>query len=245
MKKPYTVYVLPQVKRAVYEYEMISEGDVIAVGMSGGKDSMALLHLLIHLKRKIPINFTFKAFFVHLGWDVDYSVIESYCHGQGIEFNVVDTSIGEIVFKYREERSPCALCSKLRRGALNDAALEKGCNKVSLGHHLDDLLETYFMSLFYTGQMRTFQPRTYLDRTGITVIRPMIFLTKNTIETLVSKENIPFFKNPCPVDGTTKREEARELIEHMSDFYPRIRENFLTGIKNLDPSNLWGVKGNL
>lgn len=245
MKKPYTVYVLPEVKRAVYEYKMIREGDVIAVAMSGGQDSMALLHLLIHLKRKIPVSFTLKAFFVHLGWEVDCSVIEKYCREQGIEFNLVDTSIGEIVFKYREERSPCALCAKLRRGALNEAALEKGCNKVALGHHLDDVIETFFMSLFYTGQLRTFQPRTYLDRTGITVIRPMIFLTKDRIGTLVNKEDIPFFKNPCPVDGKTKREEARELIEYMSAFYPRMRENFLTGIRNLEPTNLWGIKGNL
>jgi len=241
MKKPYTVYVLPQVKRAVYEYDMIREGDVIAVGMSGGKDSMALLHLLVALQRKIPINFSLKAFFVHLGWEVDYSVIEVYCCEHEIEFHVVNTGIGEIVFDIKDERSPCALCANLRRGALNEAALKYGCNKVALGHHLDDVIETFFMSLFYTGQMRTFQPSTFLDRTGITVIRPMVFLTGSTVSTLVKKENIPFFKNPCPVDGKTKREEAREIIAYMSGFYPRLRENFLNGIKNLDPSNLWGT----
>jgi len=243
MKKPYSVFVLPKVKRAVYEHEMIKDGDVIAVGLSGGKDSAALLHLLVHLKRKIPVDFDFKAVFVHMGWPVELSALREFCRGEGIELCVQETEIGRIIFELREEHSPCALCANLRRGALNEAALDLGCNKVALGHHLDDVMETFFMSLFYTGQMRTFQPRTYLDRTGLTVIRPMIYLTRDTIKKLVKEENLPHFENPCPVDGKTKRDEAREIIDYLARYYPNIRGNFLTGLKNLDPRNLWGVKG--
>lgn len=245
MKKPYRLFVLPKVKRAVYEYKMINDGDVIAVGLSGGKDSVALLHLLVHLRKKIPVDFKFKAVFVHMGWVVDFSPVKEYCQSGGIEFHVKETEIGKIIFELRDERSPCALCANLRRGALNEAALELGCNKVALGHHLDDVMETFFMSLFYTGQMRTFQPRTYLDRTGLTVIRPMIYLTRNIVKKLVREEKLPHFENPCPVDGKTKREEAKEIANYLSRYYPNIRGNFLNGLKSLDPRNLWGIKGKI
>lgn len=205
--------ILSYLRRAVDDYNMIEDGDKIAVGVSGGKDSIALMLALNSLKRFYPKKFDILAITVSMGFEnTDFSPISKLCEAEGIEYIVEDTQIGEIVFNVRKEANPCSLCSKMRSGALNEASLKYGCNKVALGHHYDDVVETFFMSLFKEGRINCFSPVTYLDRTGVTKIRPMIYLPEKEITYFVNKKNLPIVKNPCPADGNTTRQYMKDLI---------------------------------
>jgi tRNA(Ile)-lysidine synthase TilS/MesJ len=239
MVKDYRKEFLAQVKKAIYRYGMIQEGDRVVVAFSGGKDSVTLLQALYFLHRTMPLKFDLAAVFVQIGWPVDVQVMEEYCHSLEVPFYIQETDIAEIVFDEQRENSHCAICSHLRRGALHNKTLELGFNKVALGHHLDDVLETFLMSLIYTGQLRVFAPATFLDRTGLTMIRPLITLPGEEIRKFVQKENLPIVTNPCPVNGKTSRETMKNLVNDLTEQFPALKARFLTALQNFDPENLW------
>lgn len=217
-------WFLTRVKRTIYKFKMIEEGDNVAVGISGGKDSAALLYILNMFRRHAPFHFNIRAVYIDLGWPSDLKAMRDLTEKLDIAFHVEETVIAKVVFERRKEKNPCALCANMRRGALNETAKRLDCNKVALGHHLDDAIQTFMLNLVYTGQMDTFKPRTYLDRTDLYMIRPLILLPESTLAALVARENLPLFKNPCPVSGTTKRREMAELVDELSARYPDLRE---------------------
>ena len=217
-------WFLTRVKRTIYQYRMIGEGDNVAVGISGGKDSAALLFILNLFRRQAPFNFNLQAIYVDLGWPSNLDPMSDLTDKLGIPFHVEETAIAKVVFERRKEKNPCALCAKMRRGALHQAALKLACNKVALGHHLDDAVQTFLLNLIYTGHMGTFKPLTYLDRTDLYLIRPLIQLPESTLAALVRREKLPLFKNPCPVSGHTKRREMEQLLSELAVRYPDLRE---------------------
>lgn len=239
MVKDYRKWFLGRVKKAITDFEMIEKGDRVAVGMSGGKDSTTLLHSLHLISRTAPVKFELEAIFIDMGWPMDIPLLKEFCLARGVSLSVVKTDIAEIVFEARKGENPCALCAHLRRGAFHGKALELGCNKVALGHHLDDALETFFMSLCYTGQFRTFSPHTFLDRSGLTMIRPLAYLPMEEIITWVELEKLPAIPNPCPASGHTKREEARALVGDLVKRFPDLKARFLTALQTFDRRNLW------
>ncbi len=201
------------VRRAITDFNLIEDGDVIAVGVSGGKDSLALLSVLCAMRIYLPQKFTLKAIMLDLGFDgFDPTPFIKYCEELNVECIVKKTDIAQVVFNIRKESNPCSLCAKMRRGALNELAKEQGCNKVALGHHCDDAIETFFMSLLYEGRLNCFDAKCYLDRTDITVIRPFIYTDEKDIENFANSKKLPIVKNPCPADGFTKRQYAKDLI---------------------------------
>ena len=218
-------------RKAVDEYSMIEEGDHIAVGISGGKDSLTLLYALSGLKRFYPKKFTLKAITVDLGLGIQkLDEIQALCESMDIEYHIVKTEIGDIIFKDRKESNPCSLCAKMRKGALNDKALEIGCNKIAYAHHRDDIIETMMLSLIFEGRFHSFSPKTYLDKTGLTLIRPLMYASEYDIKGFQNKMNLPVAKNPCPVDGHTKRQYVKDLINNLNREHPGIRERFFTAI---------------
>lgn len=239
MKKTYKKWFLSKVKKATKDYQMINSGDRIAVGVSGGKDSMALLFILTLLKKHSRQDFDFHAITLDLGQGADFSPLETFCQEAKIPLHVETTQIGEIVFDIRQEPNPCSLCAKLRRGALHRVALKLGCNKVALGHHLDDAIETFLLNIIYAGRQGTFAPSVFLDRTGLTLIRPMVYLPQETTTAIVERENLPIVPNPCPASGDTEREKMRTLVTGLAETYPDIREKFLSAFQNQDFNNLW------
>lgn len=221
------------------DYSMVKYGDHLAVALSGGKDSAVLLYALTHVLRVSPVKFTLHGIYINLGWPVEVNALREFCESLQVPFYYKPSDIGKIVFEARREKSPCALCSNLRRGVLNSTTLELGCNKVALGHHLDDAIETFFMSLFYTGQFRTFAPATYLERSGLTMIRPLVYLFQEHIQRLARELNLPVIENPCPVSGLTKREEVKQVVKNLVERYPHFKERFLNALKTADLQNLW------
>lgn len=238
-KKDYRKWALAIIKRAIADYGMITDGDRIVVGMSGGKDSGVLLYALDAIRRTAPVKYDIYGVYLDLGFGMEYAPMEEYCHRLGVPFRHQPTDIGQIVFDVRNEKNPCALCSTLRRGAINDLALKLGCNKVALGHHLDDVVDTFFMSLMYNGQLRTFSPNTFMDRTGLHMIRPLVYLGQETVRELASLEKVPVIENPCPASGITKREEIKKLVSGLSHQYPDLREKVLVALQGADMKNLW------
>lgn len=212
------------VRRCVDDYNMIEAGDRIAVGVSGGKDSLVLLVLLAGLKKYFNKPFELEAITIDMGLGMDYSEIQSLCDQWEIPYTVISTQIAPIIFDYRKEKNPCSMCSKMRRGALNQAILDKGFNKLALGHHYDDAVETFVMSLIYEGRISCFQPVTNLDRTGIVQIRPMLYIHEKTVDNFAKRMELPVLKNRCPVDKETKREEIKQLIYDLSATYPDLKE---------------------
>ena len=204
------------VRRCVEDYNMIEAGDKIAVGVSGGKDSIALLVFLAQLRNYNHIPFELEAVTVDLGFGMDFSPIEELCKKLDVPFTLVKTEIAPVIFDYRKEKNPCSMCAKMRRGAINQALLDRGLNKLALGHHYDDAVETFMMSLLYEGRISCFQPVTDLDRTGIIQIRPMLYIHEQTIDNFVTRENLPVVRNRCPVDKRTKREEIKKLVYDLS-----------------------------
>lgn len=208
-----TKRLLSHARRAVDDYNMIEDGDKIAVGISGGKDSLALLTALAGLKRFYPKNFEVIGISIDMGLEgMDFSGVAKYCEELGVEYKIVKTEISNIIFNVRREPNPCSLCAKMRRGALNLAAGEEGCNKVALGHHFDDVVETFMLNLFFEGRIGTFSPVTYLSRMDITVIRPLIYMPEKDVRYFASKTELPVVASTCPADGNTERENMKQLL---------------------------------
>ncbi|MBE6537202.1 MAG: tRNA 2-thiocytidine(32) synthetase TtcA [Ruminococcaceae bacterium] len=205
--------MLSFIRRAVDDYGMIEEGDVIGIGISGGKDSLALLKTLAEMRRFYPKKYEVKAITIDMGFEgADYSVIEEYCKNINVEYRVVKTEIAKIIFDVRQEPNPCSLCAKMRRGSLHLAAQEMGCNKVALGHHFDDVVETFMMNLFFEGRLGCFSPVTYLSNRKITLIRPMIYATEKDVVYFARRQELPVVKSLCPEDHNTERENMKNLL---------------------------------
>ena len=234
-------HLLSPFRRAVDEFQMIKPGDRIAVGVSGGKDSLAVLRLAKALQRFYPAPFHLEAITLDMGMDgMDFSPISEFCKELDIPYSIEKTDIKEIVFDIRKEKNPCSMCAKMRRGALNQAILEQGFTKVALGHHYDDAVETFLMSLIFEGRISCFQPVTYLDRSGVTQIRPLLYLTEGMVRRLAEEEQLPIVQNRCPADKNTKREEIKELIRSLSKTYPELKERVFGAMQRL-PLPEWGT----
>lgn len=235
--------LLSYTRQAVNDYNMIEEGDRIAIGISGGKDSICLLTALAHMRRFFPVSYDIEAITVSLGFEgCDYSQIAEYCKSLGVRYTVVDTAIGEIIFNQRKEDNPCSLCAKIRKGALNNAAEELGCNKVALGHNKDDVIETFIMSLIYEGRISCFSPVSFLERKKLYSIRPLIYVSEYETRSFVKNLGISPVKNPCPADGNTKRQEIKELVSTLSKTYPTLNGNIFGAVTRGLPDWKRGVK---
>ncbi len=223
--------LLSYTRKAVDEYHMIQAGDKIAVGISGGKDSLTLLYALASLQKFYPKPFTLAALTVDLGYEgFDLSGIKTLCEALGVEYHIIQTEISEILAAHREDGSPCALCARLRKGALNDAALSLGCNKVAYGHHMDDMIETSMMSLIYEGRFCSFWPVTRLDKSGLTIIRPMMYVPEADVKGFEKKYALPVSKNPCPIEGSTKRTYIKNLIAQIQRENPGAKKRMFHAI---------------
>lgn len=208
--------LLSFVRRGVDDYEMIKDGDKIAVGVSAGKDSLTLLCAMAELRRFYPKKFELVAITVDMGFDgTDFTPIKELCRELDVEYHIVPTQISKVIFDVRKEKNPCSLCAKMRRGALYNYAKEIGCTSVALGHHFDDVVETFMLNLFYEGRLGCFQPVTYLSNTDIYMIRPMIYMPEKDVRYFASKNELPVVKSPCPADGNTEREEMKQLLHKL------------------------------
>lgn len=208
--------MLSFVRRAVDDYNMIEEGDRIAVGVSGGKDSLTLLAVMAALKRFYPKNFEVVGITIDMGFEgSDFSPVEEYCKTLGVEYVVVKTEIAKIIFDVRKESNPCSLCAKMRRGSLHAAAQEAGCNKVALGHHYDDAVETFMMNLFFEGRLGCFSPVTYLSNRKIKLIRPMIYAQEKDVQYFTRRQTLPVITSLCPEDHATERENMKKLLAEL------------------------------
>lgn len=227
------------IRKADTDFGLIGDGDRIAVGVSGGKDSLLLLHALSLYRKFSHKDFSLSAVTVTMGLEpFDLSGIRSLCESLGIPYIVRETQIGEIIFDYRKEKNPCALCSKMRRAVLSNTCRELGINKLALGHHRDDALETLLMSLLYEGRFHTFHPKTQMSRTGITVIRPLVYLPEPHVKHMAKELDLPVVKSPCPADGNTARAEMEELMRKIRRLYPDFPERLLHALKQ-DHYDLW------
>ena len=225
--------VLSYVRKAVDDYHMIAAHDKIAVGISGGKDSLTLLYALNSLKRFYPKEFSIHAVTVDLGFgNLNLDGIRELCKQLQVEYTVIQTDIAHIIFEERKETNPCSLCAKMRKGALNQMVKSIGCNKVAYAHHRDDLVETMLMSLIFEGRFHTFAPVTYLDRTDLTVIRPLMYMKEADVIGFVNKYKVPVVKSPCPADGHTKREYVKNLLRQLNLENPGVKERMFTAIQN-------------
>ena len=224
--------LLSPFRRAVNDYKMIDDGDKIAVGISGGKDSLTLLYALSGLRRFYPQKFELMAVTVDLGFqNLDLSKIAALCAELHVAYEIVKTDIAQIIFEDRKESNPCSLCAKMRKGALNEAVKAAGVNKIAYAHHKDDVVETMLMSLIYEGRFHTFSPVTYLDRTDLTVIRPLLYMHEADVIGFVNKYNVPVVKSPCPADGHTKREYIKQLLQQLNRENPGVKERMFTAIQ--------------
>ncbi len=220
------------VRRALTDFNMIEDGDVIAVGVSGGKDSMALLRVLAAMRVYLPQKFEIKALMLDLGFNgTDTSPFEQFCRDINVECIIKKTDIAEVVFDIRKESNPCSLCAKMRRGALNELAVQCGCNKVALGHHFDDCIETFYMSLIFEARLSCFDAKCFLDRVGVTVIRPMIYIEEKDITAFAKRENLPIIHNPCPADGFTKRQYVKDLLNNLEKENPDVRKRIFRAVR--------------
>ncbi len=236
--------ILSHVRAAVDDYGMIKDGDKIAVGVSGGKDSVVLLKALCDLKRFYPADFSIVAITLDMRFnkqDGDFSSIKAMCDEYGIEYVVKKTDLYEIIFEIRKEEAPCSLCSRMRRGILHDTAKELGCNKIALGHHLDDAAETFMMNLLVESRVGCFAPVTYLSRRDLTMIRPLIYVREGAVEQASQRLSLPIVKSGCPADKNTKREEIKGLLAELSEHYGTVPERIIGAIQrgNIDR---WGIE---
>ena len=228
-------------RRCIDDYRMIEPNDKIAVGVSGGKDSLTLLALLAALREYYPQPYDLTAITIDMGLPgMDFAPVEDFCARLGVPYRRVSTQIGPIIFEYRKEKNPCSMCAKMRRGALNQALLEQGFHKVALGHHYDDAVETFLMSLLFEGRLSCFQPVTYLDRSGVTQIRPMLYLTESMVRNFAAEQQLPVVHNVCPSDKHTKRQEIKDLIVTLSATYPDLKNSVFGAMQRL-PLPEWGV----
>ena len=235
-----TQKMLSYLRKGITKYNMIADGDKIAVGVSGGKDSVTLLKLLAEYKRFSPERFDLVAITVDLNFEdrkTDYTPLKELCDSLGVEYVIEKTEIGKIVFDIRKESNPCALCSKMRKGALNNLAKSLGCNMVALGHHADDMTDTMLLSLFYEGRLSTFAPKSYLDKIGLTLIRPMIMTRE--LDVIAYAKNLPVVKSCCPANKMTKREYVKNVISNVSKDIPNVRDMMFTALIHPERYNLF------
>ena len=232
--------ILGPLRRAVEKYEMIRPGDRIAVGLSGGKDSTALLVAMKRFQYFSPVPFELEGITLDMGFGgMDFEPLVQLCAELDIPYTIKKTQIGPIVFEARQEKNPCALCARMKRGALHDLAIERGCRKIALGHHADDAIETFFLSLFYEGRINTFSPVTYLDRKDITLIRPLIFVKEKDIIYNPEIKELPVTKSTCPADGHTKREDMKDMMKELRKTIPELDDRILKAIQNKEQFHLW------
>ena len=232
-------HLMGLVRRCVDDYQMIEAGDRIAVGVSGGKDSLALLALMAGLKQYYPKPFELAAITIDMGMGMDFGPVEDFCRSLGVPYTCVKTEIGPIIFDVRKEKNPCSMCAKMRRGALNDALKAQGFNKIALGHHYDDAVETFLLSLFYEGRLSCFQPVTYLSRMDVTQIRPMLYIGEKAVESFARRQNLPVVENRCPADKSTKRQEVKDLLADLQKQYPDLKTKIFGAMQRL-PLPEWG-----
>jgi len=232
--------VLGCLRRADQDFSLIESGDHVAVGVSGGKDSLLLLHALALYRLFSKKPYTLTAVTLTMGLEpFDLSGIRALCERLEVPYVVRETRIGKVIFEDRKEKNPCALCAKMRRGALSDLCREIGANKVSLGHHRDDAIETLFLSMFYEGRIHTFQPVTHLTRSGLTQIRPLIYLPEKHIIHMAKKLELPVVPSPCPANGRTKRQDMKNLLTDICRKIPNARELLLSALQNEAQYGLW------
>ena len=234
--------LLGLMRRCIDDYNMIAAGDKIAVGVSGGKDSLVLLTLLAQLRKFFNKPYEVQAVTIDMGLGMDYNGVAELCRKLDVPYTIINTEIAPIIFDHRKEKNPCSMCAKMRRGALNQAILDLGCNKVALGHHYDDAVETFVMSLIYEGRISCFQPVTDLDRTGVIQIRPMLYIHEKTVDNFATRMELPIVHNRCPVDKTTKREEIKQLIFNLSSTYPDLKERIFGAMQRY-PLAAWEPQG--
>lgn len=218
--------LMSRMRAAMERYDMIAPGDRVAVGVSGGKDSLALLKGLAELRRFYPAPFEVVALTADPGFfgkEADYSAVQELCDELGVEYIIRRTELYKVIFETRKESNPCSLCARMRRGILHDMTKAAGCNKLALGHHMDDAAETFMMNLLSGGTIGSFRPVTYLSRKDLTVIRPMIFATEKEVAAAARRENLPVVKSPCPMDKTSERQKVKELIAALEKDYPNLR----------------------
>lgn len=227
--------VLSLTRKAIDDFQMIQSSDKIAIGISGGKDSLTLLYALKALQRFYPHPFALHAITVDLGFqNLNLDKIVALCEELDVPYSIAKTDIANIVFEQRRESNPCSLCAKMRKGALNEAMKREGCNKIAYAHHKDDVVETMLLSLLFEGRFHTFAPVTYLDRMDLTVIRPLLYMNEADVIGFVNKNNVPVVKSPCPADGYTKREYAKELLHQLNAEHPGAKERMFRAILNSD-----------
>ena len=222
--------LMSRMRAAMEKYDMIQDGDRIAVGLSGGKDSVALLAALAEMRRFYPAKFELVAVTVDMrfdGVDTDYSVFEEFCKKIDVSYVIKRTELADIIFNIRKESNPCSLCAKMRRGILHDIAIENGCNKVALGHHMDDAVETFFMNLLKGGNISSFFPVTYMSRKNLYIIRPMVLASESLVAGAVKHFNLPVEKSKCPMDKTSEREKTKDLVKMLNKEYPQLREKVI------------------
>ena len=224
--------ILSFMRKAIEDYNMIEEGDKIGVALSGGKDSISMLMGFKALQRFYPKKFEIVAISINPGFDFfNKEFLIETCKKIDVPLFIEDTNIKEIVFDVREEKNPCSLCANFRRGALNSVAIREGCNKIALGHNEDDVLETFLLNLFYTGSIHTFSPISYMDRSQITLIRPLIYAPEKSIKAFVKRNNIEIMDKVCPMDGISKREDIKNMIKDLKVDIPHIRSNLYGAIR--------------
>ncbi len=228
-------------RRCVEDYDMIADGDKIAVGVSGGKDSLVLLKLMAELRRYHNKKFELEAITIDMGLGMDFSAIERLCEELDVPYTIVKTEIGPIIFDYRKEKNPCSMCAKMRRGALNQALKDRGLNKLALGHHYDDAVETFLLSLFYEGRISCFEPVTYLSRADLTQIRPMLYVGEKAVQSFAKRMELPVVENRCPADNNTKRQEIKELVAALQKQYPDLKTKIFGAMQRL-PLPQWGIE---
>ena len=224
--------------KAIKEFDMIKSGDKVAVGLSGGKDSLALLLALKNFQQFEGENFDLVAITIdQSGGKQNFDDLKKFCAELNVDLHIVKTDIFEVVFDIRNEKNPCSLCAKMRRGTLCSASKELGCQKLALAHHADDLVETFFLSLFYEGRLNTFSPITYLSNTDITAIRPLVYVNEDDV--IKATKNLPILKNPCPANHNTKREEMKQFLEEINNKFPNAKKQIKNAILNTKRNNLF------
>ncbi len=231
--------LMSRMRAAMEKYNMIEEGDIVAVGVSGGKDSLALLYALSEMRRFYPVKYDVKAITADMkffGETTDFSEITHLCNSLGVEHIIKDTELYHIIFETRKEKNPCSLCARMRRGILHDITKENGCNKLALGHHTDDAAETFMMNLLSGGRIESFRPVTYLSRKDLTMIRPMIFATEKEVASAARKMKLPTVESPCPEDKTSNRNNMKELLKELEKNYPAVKEKIIGGLQKAELS---------
>ncbi len=224
--------ILSLVRRCVQEYNMIGAGDGVAVGLSGGKDSLLLVQALALLRRFYPVPYSLQAITIDNGFpNVDFTPLADFCAALEVPYTIVKTDIAELIFDIRKESNPCSLCAKMRRGVLHGAAVERGCRVVALGHHYDDAVETALMNLLSGGRFASFAPKSYLSRRDVTLIRPLLYVHEKDVVPLA--RTLPVMKSPCPVDGKTNREDTKQLIKSLQKTYPQIKQRIFHALQQM------------